>query len=260
MMETGANRRCPAPAVDERLVAPESGYEIIDGNVVAVPGCDEPRGRRHSKVNAVLEAHVKDAYDVASDMLTRTTETTDFAPDASVYPVARDAATGGRQLECLAFEVVSTQTLGDAGKKAAKLCARGVRRVFAVDVQRERACEWSRDTGAWAMLPDDGGVEDPCFVVPLPVEALVKAAKTDDAVATALLAKGNAVLVEAIEAGRAEGEVHAARRILLRAAQARGWSLSRARREQGEACSDAERLELWAARSITASRVDDIFD
>lgn len=86
-----------------------------------------------------------DGFDVASDMLTRLTETDDAAPDVSVFPVARDEATGGRQIEQLAFEVLSTEPLVDSGRKAAKLVARGVRRVIAIDVERRRAFEWSRE-------------------------------------------------------------------------------------------------------------------
>jgi Uma2 family endonuclease len=194
-----------APAVDARLVAPESGYEIIDGRLVAVPPAHEPHGNRHSKVNALLEAFVTDAYDVACDMLTRTSETSDIAPDASVYPRARDPKTGGRQLEVLAFEIVDAQKLSKAGKKAHLLSERGVRRVFAVDVPHQRVFEWSRDASTWQVLPDAGAIEDPSLVAALPVEALVKAAKADDAVARALLAKRNPVLVAAVDEGREEG-------------------------------------------------------
>ncbi len=67
--------------------------------------------------------------DVASDMLTRLTATDDMAPDVNVLPVSRDANTGGRQIEPLAFEVVSTERLAESGCKADKLVARGVQRV-----------------------------------------------------------------------------------------------------------------------------------
>jgi Uma2 family endonuclease len=126
------------PAVDARLVAPESRYEVDEGRVVYVAPADEPHGSRHSKVSALLEAHVRGDRDVASDMLTRSSELSDVAPDASVFPRARDPRTGGRQLEELAFEVVSTERLNEAGAKARKLAGRGVRRVFAIDVVRHR--------------------------------------------------------------------------------------------------------------------------
>src|SRR5690606_14909077 len=117
------------PAVDDRLVAPETRFEIHDGRLEYVPPASEPRGTRHSKLAALLEAHAAAAYDVACEMLTRTSETSDIAPNVSVFPSARDPATGGRQLEELAFQVVGTQSLGKAGLKAEKLVNRGVRRV-----------------------------------------------------------------------------------------------------------------------------------
>src|SRR5687767_7504511 len=106
------------PAVDERLVMPETRHEVVDGQVVYVSPADQEHASRHSKVNALLEAFVAPGYDVASDMLTRTSLLGDMAPDASIYPVAPDPETGGRQLEELAFEVVATERIGTCGTKA----------------------------------------------------------------------------------------------------------------------------------------------
>jgi Uma2 family endonuclease len=186
---------------------PETRYEIIDGRVAYVSPAKEPHGSRHSKAAALLEAHVKGTYDVAADMLTRTSAETDFAPDISVFLHARDPQTGGRRIEELAFEILDTQKLGAAATKARLLAARGVRRLFAIDVKKKRALEWSRPTNTWKMLPGNGVIEDPAFVVPLSIQALVVAGKADDAVAGALLAKGNAVLVQEGERLRAEGKV-----------------------------------------------------
>src|SRR5688572_11110841 len=109
------------PDIDDRLVAPESGYEIDDGKLVRVSPAEEPHATLHSKLAALLEAHVADDFLVAVDMLTRVTQTSDRAPDASVYPRARNPATGRRQLEHLAFEIASTESLADAAKKARDL-------------------------------------------------------------------------------------------------------------------------------------------
>jgi hypothetical protein len=259
------------PPVDARLVAPESGFEIIEGRVVAVPPAHEPHGERHSKVNALLEAFVKADYNVACDMLTRTSETSDVAPDASVYPMARDAATGGRQLELLAFQVVASETLAHAATKAGLLCERGVRRVFAVDVGRKRVLEWSRDTEGWRVLPDDAAIEDDVFVAPLPVDALVKAAKADDAMAMALLAKGNPVLLaaearaqargqhEGREEGREEGRAHA-RRAVLAVMHARGLVPMPAQRARIDSCLDLDHLERWTVRAARAATVEEVFE
>jgi hypothetical protein len=244
------------PAVDDRLAPPETPYEIDDGKLVRVSPCDEPHADRHSKILAVLEAHVADDYNVACDMLTRTSRVDDIAPDASVYPRARDPRTGGRQLEQLAFEVVSTQSLGDAGRKARKLAGRGVRRCFAIDVERARAFEWSCELGTWSSLDPASSIVDPVLAVPLPIAALVLAAKADDAVAAALVAKGNPVIARETAAARAEGRAEAVLQLLaLRQLQPRANERERILAER-----DLERLARWLARALTCSRVSELFD
>ncbi|MCA9514118.1 MAG: Uma2 family endonuclease, partial [Myxococcales bacterium] len=205
---------------------PETRYEVVGGEVVYVSPADQPHGSRHSKLSALLEAYVDDDFDAAADMLTRTSEKNDFAPDGSVYPAAPDPETGGRQLEHLAFEVVSSESLSHAGKKAAELAKRGVRRIFALDVERQRALEWSRETGSWSLLHGDAVIEDEAFVLPLPVHALVSAARADDAVARALLAKANPVLTAALAEtaaqSKAEGKAEASAEGLLAVLATRG--------------------------------------
>ena len=159
-------------------------------------------------------------------MLTRTSKVDDFAPDVSVYPDAPDPITGVRQLEGLAFEIVSTQSLGHAGRKAAKLTGRGVRRVFAIDVERSRALEWSAGLGAWRELDPASHIEDPAFEVPLPINAMVHAAKADDAVQRALIAKANPVLVAHVAKHRTEAKAEAVLAVLA----ARGVTVGDAER------------------------------
>jgi Uma2 family endonuclease len=268
IMTVVSSSRAPSrlPPVDAHIVAEGSGYEIIEGRLVAVPPAHEPHGERHSKLNALLEAFVGDAHNVACDMLTRVSEASDIAPDASVYPIARDPETGRRQLEVLAFQVVATETLARAAEKAALLAGRGVRRVFAVDVERQRALEWSSETGSWQVLPDAGTIEDEVFVAPLPVHALVKASKADNAIAAALLAKRNPVLLaaqaesrsEGLEEGRARGLEEGARCGLLAVLHARGLPITAAEQARIEACRDLDALTRWTARAVHAASVDEV--
>jgi Uma2 family endonuclease len=247
-----------------RLVAPESRYEIDDGRVVYVSPSDEPHGSRHSKVSALLEACVAADWDVASDMLTRTSELGDIAPDASVFPRERDLETGGRQLEELAFEVASTESLSDAGRKAHKLATRGVRRIFAIDVARARAFEWSRDLGTWQILADDGIIEDRCLAAPLAVAALVRAAKADDAMAAALLAKKNAVLQAALDesrqGGRLEGKAEGIAQSIVAVLDARGIALSDPARTRILHTRDLELLNAWLMRAATCESADELVE
>jgi Uma2 family endonuclease len=271
MSSLGSHAEPELPAVDERLVAPESGYEIDDGKLIRVCPSDEPHGTRHAKLLALLEAHLGEDFDAAADMLTRISATGDIAPDASVFPRARDPRTGGRQIEHLAFEVASTESLGHAGDRAAKLAARGVRRVFALDVRRGRAFEWSRELGTWCLLAPQARIEDPALAVPIPVEALVVAAKADDAMASALLAKGNPVLVGAMAAsrerghqeGRAEG-MEEGRRLgrvesILDMLALRNLHPTAAQRARILEEHDHAVLERWFARAVTCSTIEELF-
>ncbi len=192
------------PAVDERLIAPETGYEIDDGELVHVAPSDEDHAVNQCAIGALLRAHRSGGREVAVDMLTRTSERDDSAPDASVYPSARDPRTGGRQLEELAFEVLATERLGHAGTKAAKLATRGVRRVFAIDVAKQRVFEWSREHGTWQRLEATALLEDVALGVPVPVAALVDAAVADDATVRAYRIKRHPEFLAEREAGRVD--------------------------------------------------------
>lgn len=256
------------PAVDDRLVAPESRFEISDGKVVYVAPADEPHGTRHSKVAALVEAHARDDFDVAVDMLTRTSVLDDMAPDVSVFPRARDPETDGRQIEQLVFEICSTERLRDAGGKAAKLVGRGVRRVFVVDVERRRALEWSTATESWQILGPDEEITDSALAAPLPVAALVDAAKADDAMARALLAKGNPVLVSALREshdtgaaeGKAEGKAEALAESVLAVLEARGLPVPAAAEAQIRATRDLSSLQTLLRRAATCGDVGGLFD
>ncbi|MEO5728172.1 MAG: Uma2 family endonuclease [Byssovorax sp.] len=269
-----AKRRAASPDIDERLVMPETRFEIIDGEVEYVPPSDEPHGTRHSKISALLEAYAARGYDVASDMLTRTSLKGDMAPDASVFPAARDPRTGGRQIEELAFEVLSTERLGHAAKKARALTDRGVRQVFAIDVERKRALVWSSATNAWKILPLDGAIEDRALALPLPLRALVDAVSSDDAVAQALLVKKNPVITTALDGaklegrieGKAEGRLEGERkgerkgeiRALLAVLAARGLKVRKKQEKQIRAAEDETVIASWIMRAVTCTSVDEL--
>jgi Uma2 family endonuclease len=110
------------PELDDRLVEPETPYEMLDGELICVSPADEP-GELHVQIAALVEAHTGLEFEVACDLLTRTSKVDDIAPDVSVYPSARHPETGRRQLEQLTFEIVSTQSLGYVRRKAEKLAS-----------------------------------------------------------------------------------------------------------------------------------------
>jgi Uma2 family endonuclease len=252
------------PDVDERLVMPETRYEAVDGEITYVCPADEPHGTYHSKLAALLEAYIAAAYSAAVDMLTRTSAKNDMAPDASVFPTARDASTGGRRLEELAFEIVSTETLAHAGKKAKALADRGVRRVFAIDLDRRRALEWSRETDAWEILGPDAAITDATLALPLPLRDLTDAARSDDAVARALLAKRNPVIDRALEGARNEGErdgrVQGKLAALVTLLRARGLRVSKKTEQRLLSAREEARVDRWLTGAVSCASVEALLD
>jgi hypothetical protein len=197
--------RCPPaerpwPRLDDHLVQPEvSRFEIVQGHQIEAMGANAEHADPHCQMDAVIWNHVAPGYVASTDLLTRFTESSDFAPDTCVRRTGKDPQTGTIYLEELCFEVVNESHLRGPRSptaKAEEMTVRGVRRVFGIFVKTGEVREWRG--GEWQLLPPDASISDPCFVRPLPVRALVDAAAADDAVAQALLARGNRVLVQQI--------------------------------------------------------------
>jgi Uma2 family endonuclease len=262
MSSVAAHAGSELPDIDDRLVEPETRYEMVDGELVEVSPVDRPHASRHVQLAALMEAHTGRDFDVAADLLTRTSPVDDVAPDVSVYPDAPDPTTDRRQLEQLAFEIVSTQLLGNARIKAAKLAGRGVRRVFAIDVERSRALEWSVALGTWRELDPAGHIEDPALEVPLPIHAMIHAAKADDAVQRALIAKGNPVLKAHVarhrEEAKAEGIVQGKAEALLAVLAARGIAVEAAERVRILGERDPVQLDRWLAGAPTCTEATEL--
>jgi len=246
------------PEVDNHLVEPGTPYEMWDGELVYVPPCDAPHGTSQATLASLLSAHVAPGLAVACELLTRTSRVDDVAPDVSVFPAAPHPVTGRRQLQHLAFEVVSTQRMVDAGGKAAKLAGRGVRRVFAIDLQRSQVLEWSVAQGRWEELPVAGHITDPALAVPLPIAPLLDAARAEDAVARALIAQGNAVVTSYRAEGRAEGIAEGKAAALLVVLAARGIAIDAASRGRILGERDPARLDGWLARAAHGRTLADV--
>lgn len=265
------------PAVDDHFVREDAGVEVVNGQLVMTPPAEEPHATAHFSLSYVLAAHVTADYKGAVDMLTRTSATSDFAPDASVYPAARDPDTRGRKLEELAFEIASTQPLEDAADKARELVRRGVRRVFCLVIKHKRLLEWSRETDGWSPLPDHAQIDDRCFVRPIPVRALLDATAADASVVEAMIARGHPALraleeqaeangrargeaegrAEGEARGRAEGLARGRAEALIALLRARGLRVS----EQHEAliaAASPERVRLWLDRVLIVGSVDEL--
>src|SRR5580700_3668159 len=245
----------PLPVINDRLAPPETRIEYLDGKKIVTMPALRPHATRHSQVAVVASAHVAEGYEVAVDMLTRTSKTSDFAPDVSVFPSAPDPRTKGRQLEELAFEVASKQALKVPTDKARKLVARGVRRVFCVLVKKGRLLEWSRAIDGWATVPATSSIRDRCLVRPLPVAALLDAARADDAVVEALLVKRPPAMRRALSESKAEGKAEAVLAVLL----ARGIKVTSVIRKRILAATDAAEVDQWLQRVATVQTAKELF-
>jgi Putative restriction endonuclease len=240
--------RGPFPRVDDHLVEAEvTRDEIIGGHRIVASPAQPPHATQHTRLDYVLQAHVAPGYIAATDLLTRHDQESDFASDACVYKDGIDPTTGTRYLEEIAFEVVSEQNEKWITEKARRMQRRGVRRIFTIWVKTQKVCEWSPDGESWRPLES---IEDSRLVAPLPVSALLDAAKADNSVVEALAAKGNPALLLRDAAALA--------RSILEVLEARGVLIDDPQQQEIIGCKDLERLHSWLRRAAVASSIDEV--
>ncbi|WP_437674188.1 hypothetical protein [Sorangium sp. So ce131] len=253
----GAALRFPPaerPPVDEHVVVPElTRDELIRGRRVVAQPALEPHGDVHSLVNAVIGPHVRAGYRPSVDLLTRVSSGSNFATDLSIRREGTDPETGRRYLEELSFEIVNEQSMRDVREKAEDLLARGVRRFFAVFVKRGGVAEWSAAKGEFEPLDLDGALDDPCFVRPLKVRALLDMAAGEAEIARALEQKGNPEIEAMKQRAAREGQ----REVLLDLLRVRFGELPASALARIESAS-AETLQTWARRLLTAGTLDEV--
>ncbi|WP_438028590.1 Uma2 family endonuclease [Sorangium sp. So ce233] len=258
---SGGRSRSHLPHVDDRLAPPETRLEYLDGAELFAAPADPPHATQHFDLTYVLGAHVAKGYRGAVDMLTRTDEASDYAPDASIFAQKPDRS-GRRRLEELAFEVCDKQALAVPTGKARRLIERGVRRVFCILVKQRRVLEWSRETDGWRPLPKDAVIEDPCLVRPLPIQSLLDAASSDDAVARALLDKRVPALEQAVAEGEARGaaigELRMAQEAITTALRSRGIDVPAGVARAIAGCNDVNKLRRWLAKAVTATTASEV--
>jgi hypothetical protein len=240
------------PRVDERLVRPETREELVRGRLVIAAPANEPHARSQAGVVSVAQLTATEGFFCATEMLTHAGPGSDFATDACICREGTDPATGGRYIEEVAFEVVAEQSFHEITERAQDLVSRGVRRVIAVFVKRNEVCEWSSERNSWLVLDPDGQLEDPTFVRPIPVRALLDRAAADDTVAWALHAKRNRVIVD-IEAKSLEKGLALARKAIEGICGLLEIPLDPERRAVIQAL-DAERLEALHDRILAERR------
>jgi hypothetical protein len=259
-----------APRIDERLVEPETRQEIVRGERMLAMPANPPHADRQSRLDFVLGGAVAPGFIVATELLTRTSESSDFATDVCVRREGTDEF-GTRHLEELAFEVVSEQTLRNMTIRAEELSRCGVRRIIAVFVKRGEVGEWSPDEGRFIPLPLGAMLEDRTLLQPLPIRALLDAAAANETVARALRAKNTPYLVErereiSVESnragvregrreGRREGVLEGLARTILLLLNKRGLKPSDDQRARIVGCRDEARFERWV---VATTEIDSV--
>jgi hypothetical protein len=255
--------RGPLPGVDDHLVVPElTRDEIIGGRRVVASPAHPPHATLQCDLDYLLRAHVAAGYRTASDLLTRHDHDSDFASDTCVFKDGIDPETGGRYLEEIAFEVVSEQNQGNVREKAVRMHRRGVRRIFAIFIKGQKACEWSPESQGWQPLEVGSRIEDPCLVKPLAVAALLDAAAADQAVVEALAAKGNPEIQrrEAVvkAQGKEEGREEASAAAIVKVLEARGIAMTEEQRQEISSCRNLEQLDRWLGRAVLAASAGEV--
>jgi hypothetical protein len=249
------------PLLDEHVVVPETTRdELVRGRRVIAQPSAPPHGDRHFELDYVIRGSIRPGYIGSTDMITRFSADSDFATDTSVRKAGIDPATGQRYLEELAFEVVHTQSKRDMIERAEDLTARGVRRLIGIFVKEGVVREWVPGEGAFRVLPPGSSIEDPCLSLPIRVESLLSAAEADNAVARALLAKQNPVLVAVEAQGKERGIAQGRAEAVLTLLASRGIPVSPAARAEILACSDLARLDQWLIKSVSATAADDLLE
>jgi hypothetical protein len=248
---------------DDHVVVPESRAEIVRGERVQASPARPGHGDTHTRLDAVVAANTAPGYVASTDLLTRRSQHSDFATDTCVRKAGRNPATGHRYLEEISFEVVFTQTMGEASERARDVVRHGVRRMFGLFVTetypdsdtdgqlRIQVREWSSERDAWIEVDAADQITDPCLCIPLPIKALVDAAEADNAAVRGLEARGTPALEQIKNRSFRSGEIEATRANLVEVLVQRGIELTPDQRARIAGCTDAALLKRWFTRAIT---------
>ena len=278
----------PAPAwppVDDYLDEPDevSRWERIGGVRKEASPATEDHGDPHFELDALVKAHLDKGYIGSVDLKTRVSKKHEYASDTCVRRAGIDPATGRRYLEELVFEVVHKRSAKETKARAKGFAARGVRRQIGIFAKDKTVREWLEGEADWGQpLDSDPGLRDPCLAVPLPFAAFFDPALAEEAIARALEAKGDPVILEIKDKsekrgeirgkkrgekrglaqgkaeGLAEGETRGRAEALLTILDARGFALSKEVRERILATTDRETLDRWLRRAAAASALEEV--
>ena len=234
---------------------------MFEGERRYVPPARPGHGDMHTQLNSLINRHVAPGYQASSSLLTRRNRDNDFATDTSVRRAGINPATGRRYLEELAFEVFFEEPHDYTRTRARIVVNCGVRRMFAI-FGKERwpgsdeaseadytVAEWSAERDEWVVLAPSDVIADPALLLPIPIEAFIDDAASNEAAFRALLAKNNPVLWEHLASVRNAGGLATARKYIFQLLDHRKIALDAAQRARIEACDDLVTLNRWLLRA-----------
>jgi len=139
--------------------------------------------------------------------------------------------------------------------------------VFAIDIERSRALEWSTKLDTWQRLDPAGHIENAALELPLPIAAMLHAARADDEIARALVVRHNPV-IEAVRAedraaakaeGKVEGKAEGKAEAVLVVLAARQVAVGDAERVRILSEQDPAQLDRWLAKAAIGVGAAELF-
>ncbi len=115
-----------------------------------------------------------------------------------------------------------------------------------------------KSEGKWGKPLDlRKSLRDPCLAVPLPLAALLDPTRTEKAMARALAAKEDPTILDRLQGQAVVGGARQGRPGSL---SSRGFVLSEEEDERLRTTTDAETLQRWLDRAVSAVSKDEVFD
>ncbi len=247
--------------MDDYLDEPDEvhHWERIGGERREALAANPDHGDPHFEIDALVKAHLAGGYVGSVDLKTRVSKRQEYASDTCVRRAGIDPATGRRYLEELVFEVVHKRSAKETKARAEGFAERGVRRQLGVFVKGKTIHQWLPEENDWGEPLDlQGSLDDPCLAVDLPLAALFDPALAELAIARALEAKDNPVILDIKDKSEKRGEKHGRAESILTVLQVRGLVPTRQARDRILAVTDAETLERLLRRAASASAIDEV--
>ncbi|MCP4664317.1 MAG: hypothetical protein GY856_53720, partial [bacterium] len=121
--------------------------------------------------------------------------------------------------------------------------------------------EWLKSENDWGEPLDlRRSLRDPCLAVPLPLAAFFDPVLAQAAIARALEAKDDPVILEIKDKSEKRGRAQGKAESILTVLSASGFVVSEEVHERIRATTEPETLDRWLRRAVSASSLDEVLD